>query len=118
MEINARLNESVEIAVRAGIDFPYLLYRWANGDRINVVKGYRVGGWMRHLGGDIAMTVASIQQRGRPGVTPPTQAILDFFLSFFMPMAYDYVDWRDPLPAWTATKGFARKVLSVLHSNG
>jgi predicted ATP-grasp superfamily ATP-dependent carboligase len=118
MEINARLNESVEIAVRAGIDFPYLLYRWANGDRINVVKGYRVGGWMRHLGGDIAMTVASIQQRGRPGVPPPTQAILDFFLSFFMPMAYDYVDWRDPLPAWTATKGFARKVLSVLHSNG
>ncbi len=111
MEINPRLNESVEIAVRAGIDFPYLLYQWANGDRINVVKDYRVGGWMRHLGGDIATTVAAIQQRGRPGVAPPAQALRDFFLSFFLPTAYDYFDWRDPLPAWTATKGFVYFVL-------
>lgn len=45
---------------------------------------------MRHLGGDVATMVAAVQQRGRPGVTPPMRAILDFCLSFFVPMRYDY----------------------------
>jgi predicted ATP-grasp superfamily ATP-dependent carboligase len=111
MEINPRLNASIEVAVRAGIDFPYLLYQWANGERIDVVKGYRVGGWMRHLGGDIATTLASVRQRGRPGVTPPARAILEFCASFFVPMRYDYLDWSDPLPALAATIGFPRYLL-------
>src|SRR5207249_5900847 len=47
MEINPRLSASVELAVRAGVDFPYLLYQWAKGDRIERVEGYRSGAWMR-----------------------------------------------------------------------
>jgi predicted ATP-grasp superfamily ATP-dependent carboligase len=113
MEINPRLSASVEIAVRAGVDFPYLLYQWANGDRIDVVKDYRVGYWMRYLGGDFATTLASMRQHGRPGVRPPVQAILDFCTSFFVPMRYDYVDLKDPLPVWTATIGFPRSLLQL-----
>ena len=111
MEINPRLSASIEIAVRAGVDFPYLLYRWADGDRLDVVKNYRSGLQMRYLGGDIATTVAAVQQRGRPEVPPPARAMLDFFLSFFMPMRYDYLDWKDLRPAWTAAIGFARHLL-------
>ena len=105
MEINPRLNLAIAHAVSVGVDFPYLLYQWANGEPIERVKSYRVGGWMRHLNGDIRATAAAVRQRGRPGVPSPARAILDFCLSFFIPMGYDYVDWRDPLPAWTATKG-------------
>ncbi len=111
MEINPRLSASVELAVRAGVDFPYLLYQWANGDRIDVVKDYQVGNWMRYLGGDLATTLASVEQRGRPGVTPPAQAIFEFCASFFVPMSYDYLGWRDPLPAWAAAIGFPRYLL-------
>src|ERR671922_1355530 len=71
MEINPRLSASVEIAVRAGVDFPSLLYQWASGSGLTKQNGYRVGGWMRHLGGDIETMVDSIQQRGRPGITRP-----------------------------------------------
>ncbi len=71
MEINPRLSASVEIAVRSGVDFPYLLYQWANGEAIDRVQSYRVGGWMRYLRGDIMTTLEAIQQRGRPGITPP-----------------------------------------------
>src|SRR5947208_4081198 len=39
MEINPRLSASVEVAVRAGVDFPYLLYQWASGAAIERVKG-------------------------------------------------------------------------------
>ena len=94
--------------MRAGIDFPYLLYQWANGERIDVVEGYRTGVWMRHLGGDISTTIASIWQRGRPGVPGPARAIGAFCASFFVPMGYDYLDWSDPRPLWTAAVGFPR----------
>ncbi len=109
MEINPRLNLTIENAVNAGVDFPYLLYQWASGEQINEVKEYRVGGWMRDLSGDMMTTIQALQQRGRPGVTPPAKAILDFCASFFMPMRYVYVDWKDPLPAVIATTSFTRE---------
>jgi predicted ATP-grasp superfamily ATP-dependent carboligase len=103
MEINSRLSASLELAVRSGVDFPYLLYQWANGGPIEKVESYRVGGWLRYLHGDLMTTIAAIEQRGKPGVAPPVQAVLGFALSFFRPMDYDYVDWKDPLPAVKAT---------------
>ena len=39
---------------------------------------------------------------------PPVRALLDFGLSFFRPMVYDYLDWADPLPAVKAITGFTR----------
>ncbi len=116
MEINPRLSASVEVAVRAGVDFPHLLYQWASGGPIERVGGYRIGGWMRHLGGDIATTIAALRQRGRPGVTPPVQTLVDFGLSFLKPMAYDYLNWKDPLPAVKATTDFTRHAMSRLVS--
>lgn len=108
MEINPRLSASVEVAVRAGVDFPYLLYQWASGEAVDRVAGYRLGGWMRHLGGDIETTIESLHQRGRPGVAPPVRALLDFGRAFLQPTGYDYVNWQDPLPAVRATTDYTR----------
>ena len=63
MEINPRLSASIEIAVRSGVNFPHLLYQWANGERIDKVMSYRLGNWMRYLTGDIMTTIAALQQR-------------------------------------------------------
>jgi len=108
MEINPRLSASVEIAVRCGVDFPRLVYQWGSGQPIETVAGYRTGVWMRYLKGDLMTTIAALRQRGRPGVPPPVGAVLDFGLSFLRPMAYDYVDLEDPVPAVTAFRGFVR----------
>ena len=110
MEINPRLSASVEVAVRSGVDFPYLLYQWAMGERIDRVESYKTGGWMRYLEGDIMTTVQAIAERGRPGIDAPSQVLLDFFTSFLTPTGYDYADWRDPLPALTATRDFVYRV--------
>jgi predicted ATP-grasp superfamily ATP-dependent carboligase len=107
MEINPRLSASVEIAVRAGVDFPLLLYQWANGDQIDTVSNYRTGGWMRYLSGDVETTLSMLAQRGRPEMPSSTRALFDFFTSFLIPMRYDYLDWKDPLPAWNAAIGSA-----------
>jgi predicted ATP-grasp superfamily ATP-dependent carboligase len=108
MEINPRLSASVEIAVRSGVDFPWLLHQWASGARIDKVEGHRTGNWMRYLRGDFMATIATLQEHGRPGVAPPAQAIFGFCVSFLQPMAYDYFDWRDPLPAFKASADFVR----------
>src|SRR5436853_2129561 len=114
MEINPRLSASVEIAVRSGVDFTYLLYQWASGGPIETVTGYRTGTWMRYLLGDIMTTIAAARQRGRPGVPPPARAMLDFGLAFFQPMGYDCADWTDPLPAVKAAANFMRQSVKVI----
>jgi len=108
MEINPRLSASVEMAVRSGVDFPYLLYQWASGGPVDTVDSYRVGNWMRYLAGDLWTTIAALRQRGRPGVAPPARALLDFGLSFFTPMGYDCADWSDLLPSLKAAGDFTR----------
>jgi predicted ATP-grasp superfamily ATP-dependent carboligase len=109
MEINARLSASVEIAVRAGVDFPFLLYQWANNEPITKMEHYQTGLWMRYLRGDLMSAIASLQERGRPGIAGPARVLLDFGLSCFVPMAYDYVNWGDPAPALVATADFTRR---------
>jgi predicted ATP-grasp superfamily ATP-dependent carboligase len=121
MEINARLSAGVAHAVHVGVDFPYMLYRWASGEKIEPVQGYRTGNWMRYLSGDIATTAASIRQRGRAGVNPPARAVLDFATACFIPAHYDYLECSDPLPVWTATAGWLcglPKLVGRAFSNG
>lgn len=110
MEINPRLSASVEVAIRAGVDFPWLVYQWASAQQVDRVEGYRVGGWMRHLGADIDTTLSAVLARGRPGTPAPGRAVLDFGRSFLRPAGYDYFSWRDPGPAVAATAGFVRDV--------
>jgi predicted ATP-grasp superfamily ATP-dependent carboligase len=110
MEINPRLSASLEIAVRCGVDFPHLLYQWASGDRIDEVEGYRVGMWMRYLTGDFVTTILSLRRRGQPGIASPARTLFDFATTFFVPMWYDYLDWRDPRPLLPATVGAVRYI--------
>jgi predicted ATP-grasp superfamily ATP-dependent carboligase len=117
MEINPRINQAIAHAVSDGVDFPYLLYQWANEEKLQVVHTHRVGSQMRYLGGDILALFTAIQQRGRVEVTPPAQAVRDFFGDFLVPMEYDYCDWSDPLPAWSATRGYVGHVLRRIGEN-
>ena len=74
------------IAVRCGVDFPYLVFQWASGRPIDAIDGYRVGAWMRYLKGDLMTTIAAVRERGKPGITPPVRTVVDFALSCFRPI--------------------------------
>jgi predicted ATP-grasp superfamily ATP-dependent carboligase len=119
MEINPRLSASVEIAVRAGVDFPRLLYAWAAGMPLEDVRGYRTGLRVRWLGGDVDWLREVMASQGRPDIPPLGEAVATFARDFARPVSYDYVDLRDPLPAVTAARsavsGVARRRLQRHH---
>ncbi len=103
MEINARLSGSLELAVRSGIPFPALLWRWAAGEPLCPVLGYREGVKMRYLKGDIKWLWENIVTRGRrPDGVPPRKAAAVFATDFFRRQTYDYMDTRDLGPAFAA----------------
>ncbi len=102
MEINARLSAGVELAVRSGVDFPALLWRWAMGEPLQPVAGYRTGVRMRFLAGDFEWLWENIKRRGRVDSVPPVRAVGMFMREFLRPQAYDYVEPSDLRPAWVA----------------
>jgi predicted ATP-grasp superfamily ATP-dependent carboligase len=102
MEINARLSGSLEVAVRSGVDFPGLYWRWAAGEPLSAGSGYRTGIRMRFLAGDFEWLWENIKVRGRPDSVAPLRAVTMFAGEFLRPNIYDYFDRHDLHPAWVA----------------
>jgi hypothetical protein len=111
MEVNPRLSASVEVAVRAGVDFPNLLYDWAAGRKLTLHDDYRVGCRVRWLGGELRWLRETLRTQGRPDVTSGSHAIAALVLDSLRPAAYDYLDPADLRPALAATGGFVSRRL-------
>ncbi len=114
MEVNPRLSASVEIAVRAGVDFPLLIAHQAASRPLPAYTGYRTGVRVRWLGGDVQWLARSVRKRGHTDVPTVRQAVKEVAASTFRRTAYDYADWGDPRPAAVATGRFAKEGLSFL----
>jgi predicted ATP-grasp superfamily ATP-dependent carboligase len=108
MEINPRLSASVEIAVRAGVDFPLLLYQWAAGEPMIPVRSYRSGRRMRYLRGDVSWLKEALRDPRHPDAPSPAVAIASFLAEFGRPTGYDYWDRSDPRPAALVASRAAR----------
>jgi hypothetical protein len=103
MEINARLSGSLEVAVRSGVDFPGLLWRWAAAEPLSPISDYRTGVKMRHLKGDVKWLKENFAGPSkRPDCLPPKKALAIFAKDFFHRQSYDYVDRTDLRPAIVA----------------
>ena len=103
MEINARLSGSLEVAVRSGVPFPELLWRWAADEPLFPISGYRTGVKMRYLKGDVKWLQENIEGRGqRPDCLPPRKALAIFAKDFLHRQSYDYFDRTDLRPAFVA----------------
>lgn len=112
MEINPRLPATVELAVRAGVDFPRLLYLWALDRPLPPAGPYRVGLRLRWLGGDLRWLAEAWRARGRPEITSARNATKTFVADFLRPAAYDYLHRDDLRPAAVAA---ARLIWQALH---
>jgi predicted ATP-grasp superfamily ATP-dependent carboligase len=63
MEVNPRLSQSVELAIRAGVDFARMQLEWARGGRVPTVERYRTGVRLGWLAGDARVAAAQRDPR-------------------------------------------------------
>jgi len=91
MEINPRFWGSLNLAITAGVDFPYLFYKMAVEGDVQPVFNYKVGVKARYLlFGDVFHFLAS----------PNKLRLLPGFLKFYeKDLSYDICHIDDPLPA-------------------
>jgi predicted ATP-grasp superfamily ATP-dependent carboligase len=88
MELNPRFWGSLALAIHAGVDFPYLLYKMAMGEEFDSVLDYEVGARCRWLlPGDILHFL-----------TNPQRFHLQPSFFRFRGMAYDILSRDDPMP--------------------
>ncbi|MBN1277620.1 MAG: ATP-grasp domain-containing protein [Deltaproteobacteria bacterium] len=90
MEINPRFWGSLSLAIEAGVNFPYLMFRMSRGQRFEPVENYQTGKRCRWLlPGDILHFIFN----------PGRKSLLPGFLNFWdKNTAYDILSAHDPLP--------------------
>ena len=100
MEINGRFWASLEVATRAGVDLPYLLYRLAMDGDAPRVRDYKVGVSTRWMEGDLHYVYNVLRRRF--GIEYPSRlrTLLNFLKFYDRGLHYDNFDWGDPLPFW------------------
>ncbi len=99
MEINARLAGTIENAVHSGVDFPMMIWRWATGQQVGRVEGYKTGVRTRWLHGDMRWLRDNYGRVGRPDSVSRSRALWIFGSEFFRTRHIDSVDRRDMKPA-------------------
>ena len=112
MEVNARFWGSLQLAVDAGIDFPYLVYQLARGQR-PVVGPYRVGVKSRWLLGDLDHVLARLFHRDRDLALPECapskwRTLLDFLNPAGPDLRYEVMSRDDPRPFRYELRQYAR----------
>lgn len=98
MEVNPRLSQSVELAIRAGVDFPRMQLEWARGGRVERVRDYRKGVRLGWLAGEARLL----------GTSPAPVA------DYVRGARIEGLDLRDPAPLAGALAFTARSALRRL----
>ena len=116
MEVNARFWGSLQLAIDAGADFPYLVYQLARGQR-PVVGPYRAGVTSRWLLGDLDHLLMRLLHRDRDlhlsDSAPSRWRALRDFLSPAGPDAhYEVVSRDDPRPFRHELRAYARALVA------
>lgn len=90
MEINPRFWGSLSLAIEAGVNFPYLLYRMSRGENFKPVEHYQIGKRCRWLlPGDMLHFIYN----------PKRTSLLPEFVHFWgRNTTYDILSLKDPLP--------------------
>ncbi len=110
LEINPRFWVSLSCAVRAGLDFPYYLWRMATGEPILIDEEYEVGVMTHLLRGEL-VHLHSVLRGTNPYIDPPafrTRA-LEVAKSCYEQPNFDYLTPDDPGP-------FVRDILNLADS--
>jgi len=108
MEVNARFWGSLHLAIQAGVDFPYLLYKLAIGDQVEELRSYRIGLRNRWVLGDLDNLYISWKE----GLLHQEvwASILRRVRVLEKDTCYETCMWDDLSPFWFEVRKYVREV--------
>lgn len=109
MEINTRFWGSLQLAVDAGVDFPYMLYQLACGEKPEIVMGYKTGIKLRWLLGDLDNLYLTLRDRSLP-ISKKLSAIDRFILPTSGKTRHEVNRWSDLGPFWWELKKYIQNL--------
>jgi predicted ATP-grasp superfamily ATP-dependent carboligase len=117
IEVNGRFWGSLQLAVTAGVDFPFMAYQLAVGERPSVPRGYRTGIKCRWLLGDLDHLLMRLTRSAGDldlGDDAPSKlrALLDF-IKFVEPgLHYEIISATDRRPLLHELSEYGRSLLA------
>jgi protein-tyrosine-phosphatase/predicted ATP-grasp superfamily ATP-dependent carboligase len=121
MEVNGRFWGSLQLAIDAGVDFPFLAYQLAATGKLEAVEqAYRVGVRSRWFLGDLDQLILRLRKSDEhlgmpPGSPTRGEALLEFIARSGAPTHSEVMRLSDPLPGLHELSGYlgglARSVL-------
>jgi predicted ATP-grasp superfamily ATP-dependent carboligase len=96
IEVNGRFWGSLQLAIDAGVDFPWLLYRVALGEPVEPVEDYAIGARNLWLLGDLDHLYLRLKERG--GLREKWWAIRAFLRMFESGTRHEVNRWDDVRP--------------------
>ncbi len=109
IEVNPRFWGSLALAIHAGVDFPYLLYRMALDGDVEPVFNYEDGVVVRWILGDMLATLSYIKSQKR------LKPLFDFFN--FKGERFDDFYLDDPVPFFAECAYYLAKFLRTKSTN-
>jgi len=97
MEINTRFWGSLQLAIDAGVDFPWLLYQMASGTPLETVTDYKTGIRLRWLLGDLDNLYLTLKDR-RYSLKTKLGAVLNFLTPASFRTRHEVNRWGDMGP--------------------
>jgi len=115
MEINGRFWGSLQLAIDAGVDFPWLLYRMYQGKPLENSVDYRSGVKTRWFLGDMDHLLIVWSHRRKSLALPPKHPgrlkTAWLFLTSFRPgVKSEVFRLSDPVPAWIELKQYLQAI--------
>jgi len=97
MEINTRFWGSLQLAIDAGVDFPWLLYQMSCGKSVAAIHNYKTGTRLRWLLGDLDSLYISLK-RNENSLMEKLAAILRFLTPHPFTTRHEVNRWSDIRP--------------------
>lgn len=116
MEINPRFWGSLQLAIDAGVDFPWYLVQAALGAPGPVVDRWRVGIRSRWGWGDVDHLIARLRRSDEeldlpPGAPGRFSTALQVLFPWRAGQKSDVFRWSDPVPGWRESVTWVRDIL-------
>ena len=109
--MNGRFWGSLQLAVDAGVDFPYHLYCMALGKDVHVDVGFMIGQKSRWWLGDLDRLLIVLKSRRLGGLLTKFRAVMEFMHRCGPNTRYEVNRLDDPMPFVIELRNYFRALI-------